>query len=156
MSPTRRHLMAGAASAVAAGLAPTAAGADEHDLASVRWEYRPLLLFTPSEHDPRLSRQTTLLGADERGLADRRLAILIVEPGRIFTTFGAPVPEATAKALRRRFRVPDDAFRVVLVGLDGGTKLTVDDPLTLERLYSTIDAMPMRQRELRGDGNAPR
>jgi hypothetical protein len=77
-----------------------------------------------------------------------------VERNRVFTTFGAPAPEADAKVLRRRFRVPDDAFRVILLGLDGGAKLTSDEPLTTETLFSTIDAMPMRQRELseRGAG----
>ncbi|MEM8552208.1 MAG: DUF4174 domain-containing protein [Pseudomonadota bacterium] len=118
-------------------------------LSSVRWEYRPLLIFTPANDDARLSRQTTILADESAGLLDRRIAVYIVERSRVYTTFGAPAPRAEAKLLRRRFRVPDDAFRVVLIGLDGGSKLSSEEPLTGERLFSVIDAMPMRQRELR-------
>ncbi len=119
------------------------------DLTGVRWDYRPLLIFTPSADDPRLSRQTTLLADDAAGLADRRLAVYVVEMGRVFTTFGAPDPDADAKSLRQRFRVPDATFRVVLIGLDGGAKLTTDEPVGTDTLFDTIDAMPMRRRELR-------
>lgn len=145
MSLPRRLVLTGAAlAAMAAGLGP----AEADGLASLRWQYRPLLLFTPSQHDPRLSRQTTRLADDAEGLADRRLAVLIVEPSRVFTTFGAPAPQAEAETLRRRFRVPDDAFLVVLVGLDGGEKLRLDEPVTTRQLFATIDGMPMRRREL--------
>lgn len=152
MSFVRRMLLAGVAGAVALA-APERPAADE--LGAVRWEYRPLLVFTPDPTDPRLSRQTTMLAEAGAGVAERRLAVYIVEMDRVFTTFGAPAPDAEADTLRRRFRVPDDTFRVVLVGLDGGTKLTVDEPLTMERLFATIDGMPMRRQELR-DGANPR
>lgn len=124
-------------------------------LASVRWDYRPLLVFTPSATDARLSRQTTWLAEAVDGLAERKLAVYIVEPGRVFTTFGAPAPDADATSLRRRFRIPDDTFRVVLVGLDGGQKFERDAPVETEQLFQVIDGMPMRQRELR-ERTAPR
>lgn len=147
MISARRLLLAGAAMAFAA--ADGAGGARADALASLRWQYRPLLVFTPSEADARLSRQTTILAADPDGLTERKLAVLIVEPGRVFTTFGAPAPAAQARTLRRRYRVPDASFRVILVGLDGGEKLSLDDPITLDNLYGVIDGMPMRRRELR-------
>lgn len=137
-----------AALAALSALAMTAIAAAD-GLSSVRWEYRPLLLFTPTPLDNRLSRQTTILANDDRGLIDRRLAVFVVERNRVVTLFGAPAPEANAKRLRLRFRVPDASFRVVLIGLDGGAKLTSDAPVTAETLFSTIDAMPMRRRELR-------
>jgi len=36
---------------------------------------------------------------------------------------------------------------VVLIGKDGGEKLRSAQPITAERLFATIDAMPMRQSE---------
>jgi hypothetical protein len=131
-------------------LAMTATSAAAEGLDSVRWEYRPLLIFTPQIDHPALGRQSTILAEATAGLADRRMAVYVVEPERVFTTFGAPAPDADAEALRRRFRIPDAAFRVILVGLDGGAKLTADEPVSTGTLFSTIDAMPMRQRELRG------
>lgn len=129
--------LAGVGSAMADGLAP------------VRWEYRPLLIFTPSESDTRLSRQTTMLADEADGLVDRKMAVYIVERSRVFTTFGAPSPGIDAKTLRRRFRVPDDTFRVILIGLDGGAKFSEDAPVSPQTLFARIDGMPMRMRELR-------
>jgi len=121
-------------------------------LESFRWAYRPLLIFTPAPDHPALGRQSTILADAADGVADRRMAVYVVEDDRVFTTFGAPAPDADAGALRRRFDVPDAAFRVILLGLDGKEKLTADEPLSTETLFSTIDAMPMRQRELRERG----
>lgn len=128
--------------------APFAKGEDGAGLSSVRWEYRPLLIFTPRDDDPRLSRQTTHLADAAFGMTDRRLAVYVVERRRVFTLFGAPAPKASAKLLRRRFGVPDETFKVVLVGLDGGAKLTASEPVETERLFALIDRMPMRSREL--------
>lgn len=40
-------------------------------------------------------------------------------------------------------------FTVILVGKDSGDKLRDTKPLTLTKLYNTIDAMPMRQSEMK-------
>ena len=53
-----------------------------------------------------------------------------------------------AEALRRRFRL-DGAFHVLLVGKDGGAKLTSTEPVGPETILPLIDAMPMRQDEMR-------
>ncbi|MCS4120976.1 hypothetical protein GGP45_001318 [Salinibacter ruber] len=45
--------------------------------------------------------------------------------------------------------MPDDAFRVVLVGKDGTEKRREAEPVSARSVFDTIDAMPMRQREMR-------
>ncbi|MEM0909015.1 MAG: DUF4174 domain-containing protein, partial [Pseudomonadota bacterium] len=125
-------------------------------LQPARWETRPLLIFTPSDTAADLSRQTTELANHAGGLTDRRMSVYIVEPRRVFTTFGGPVVRADPKALRRRFKVPDDAFRVILVGLDGGAKGMWDQPVASETLFNLIDGMPMRRQELRRRQDAQR
>ena len=118
-------------------------------LSGIRWEYRPLLLFTPTKTDENLSRQTPLLADAIRGVEDRRLAVYVVERDRVFTLYGAPAPGIDHDTLRDRFSVPDAQFRVVLIGLDGGAKLTSDEVVPIEKLFGLIDGMPMRQREIR-------
>lgn len=44
---------------------------------------------------------------------------------------------------------PADKFRVFLIGKDGSIKLQSSVAITNETLFSIIDAMPMRQREMR-------
>jgi len=143
--------------AIATGLCvSSAAGAAADGLAGLRWEYRPLLVFTPSRGDERLSRQTTALAEVAAGVGDRRLAVYVIAPEAVSAALGAPAPQADARELRQRFGVSGDAFRVILVGLDGGAKLTSEEPVDAETLFATIDRMPMRQRELRGRGDAGR
>ncbi len=52
-------------------------------------------------------------------------------------------------AARRRFHVRPNDFTVILIGKDGGEKLRSHQPVSLDILRSTIDAMPMRQEEMR-------
>ena len=54
-----------------------------------------------------------------------------------------------ASALRARFGVANACFRAVLVGKDGGAKLSQSTPLYAARLFATIDAMTMRRDEMR-------
>lgn len=54
-----------------------------------------------------------------------------------------------ADTLRRHLGVGEGSFAAVLVGKDGSAKVVSKEPLTPERLMTTIDAMPMRQQEMR-------
>jgi hypothetical protein len=60
-----------------------------------------------------------------------------------------PLAEAAVRRLRERFDVAPDVFRVVLVGKDGTEKRRDAEPVTARSIFDTIDAMPMRQREMR-------
>ena len=52
-------------------------------------------------------------------------------------------------AARSRFGVEDGTFAAVLVGKDGGEKHRSAGPIAHRKLFDLIDAMPMRQREIR-------
>lgn len=127
------------------------ARADDDSLAPWRWHARPLLLFAPSQSDPALLAQQRVLEADRAGLHDRDLILLTVLADQV-SGFADP---GEAARLRRRFGVPAGRFSVVLVGKDGGEKLRLARPVTLDRLYAVIDAMPMRRDEMNRRGGAP-
>lgn len=113
-----------------------------------RWKHRPLLVFAPDGTDPDLQRQRAILDGDTAGLRDRDMVVNYVVGNTIEARLG-PAPGLDAAELRRRFGVPQDEFRAILVGKDGGSKLVGREPLTVSRLFSTIDAMPMRRDEMR-------
>ena len=125
-------------------------------LVAMRDKSRPLLIFYPQESgvvplDLGLQRQQALLEGHEAELADRDVVVMLV-----------PVPrdgnQADAKAwtdLRREFRVGRRELTVVLVGKDGGEKFRSHEPVTIEKLVALIDAMPMRQQEVR-NGHYPK
>ena len=107
-------------------------------LAGYRWKSRVLVLAAGDTGDFRLAAQRQALASARAGASERDLV-----------TVEAVGQGADAVALRRRLGLPGDAFRAVLVGKDGGAKLTSEEPIQQQRLFSTIDAMPMRRDEAR-------
>ena len=115
-----------------------------------RWSRRLLVL---TAEGPEAAVQRSLVAAEQEGLEDRDLTVFVVG-AEVQVVAGNrttdPLPAATA--FRQRFGLPDRGFQVVLVGKDGGVKLRRDEPLAPRDLWSVIDAMPMRRREMRRSG----
>ena len=134
-------------------------------LASLRHDYRPLLVFAASDSD-QVREQMRLLGERVKELQERQMVIvpILLHGGDERTaaaeaeTIGLPeravvrLEAGEDAAARRRFHVGQDNFTVILIGKDGGEKLRSQTPVTMERLMKVIDAMPMRQKEVR-DGH---
>ncbi len=59
------------------------------------------------------------------------------------------IDEANVANLRSQFNVAPQEFRVILVGKDGTAKRHDSNPVEPEVIFNEIDAMPMRQREMR-------
>ncbi|MCJ2033662.1 DUF4174 domain-containing protein [Methylobacterium sp. J-068] len=115
-----------------------AAQAAENPPARHQWRSRVLVISAPERNDPKLAAQRAAFEKVRDGLKERDLV-----------TLEAVGDGAAARDLRARLKLPADAFRVVLIGKDGGTKRTEAVPLTADALFETIDAMPMRQDEKR-------
>lgn len=121
-----------------------------------RWEHRLLFVFTPSASDSQFAAQRAALRGTADGFRDRDLLLLTLTgdagSGTVQSAPGAEAHPLTAAAVRRiraRFSVGAGAFRVLLVGKDGTEKRREATPVTARSLFDTIDAMPMRQREMR-------
>jgi hypothetical protein len=116
---------AGLAAYLADGCAGApAAGLALPDLAAHRWRHRVLVIDTPGQAASDYRRQLAWLAAAKAGLQERDLHLV--------TQAGAP------------------AFRVRLVGKDGGVKLDQTAPVDGATLFALIDAMPMRRAEMSG------
>lgn len=120
-----------------------------------RWEHRLLFVFAPTEAADQLRAQNDALAEQDAGFRDRDLLLITLTGAADGTVREGPEGDAqllTNAAVTRlydRFNVPSDAFRVVLVGKDGTEKRRDAEPVTGRSLFDTIDAMPMRQREMR-------
>lgn len=130
--PALHPLLLLAAAAVAAAPPALAAG---DPLAPYRWTSRVLVALAPSGADAALAAQRRIFA--DLGAAARERDLVLVE-----ATDDTP----RGAALRRRFG--GDGFRAVLVGKDGGEKLSAAAPLGRDALFPLIDAMPMRQDEM--------
>lgn len=136
--------MALAVSFIAAMVDPTPSSA----LSSYKWNKRPLLVFATSEASTQFKQQQRIVAESRAGLADRDVAIVWVIGSNLSAELGQQ-PNVTGASLRLRFGVADNEFRAVLVGKDGSVKLSSAKPLSSNRLFETIDAMPMRRDEIR-------
>jgi hypothetical protein len=114
---------AGLAAYLAEGCAGApAAGLALPDLAAHQWRHRVLVIDAPVQATEAYRRQLAWLDAAKAGLEERDLHVV--------TRTGAP------------------AFRVRLVGKDGGVKLDQATPIEVTTLFALIDAMPMRRAEM--------
>lgn len=131
---------------VSAALGSATAGAT--GLGDYLWERRPLLVFSPAGNDPRLT--VTLRGIDGNrcAFADRDMVLGVLVAEGTSTLDGRPVSTDESDRLRQRHAVDPGAFTVVLIGKDGGEKWRTDEVPDLKVVFSVIDGMPMRSREM--------
>jgi hypothetical protein len=118
-------------------------------LSSHRWQHRVLLVFAPSADHPQLQDQQAQAEAAAAGYADRDLRSYQLSPTGGTRPDGEPLSAAEASAFYDRYQVAAEDFVVMLIGKDGGEKRRRHEVLTTQQLFETIDAMPMRQREMR-------
>lgn len=112
-----------------------------------RWRFRPVLMSAPSDRDGLLLQQREAFSTALDGLRERDIVLIEIVGEDVATVIGPDCP-AAAGDLRERYDIAADRFSVVLLGKDGGIKLLSDEPVSPERLFRLIDAMPMRQREM--------
>ena len=82
-----------------------------------------------------------MLQSDPEGVKERDLVVIECR--------GGTRSSDDKNYLKRHFGHDLDTFGVWLVGKDGGTKLSETKPVTTEKFFSLIDAMPMRRAEMR-------
>jgi hypothetical protein len=117
------------------------------DLSSYRWRHRLLLIFTPSADVPAYQALVEKLIRERAEVLDRDLIVFhLVDQGQNQVGEAVLSPQG-AETLRQRFGVPKNQFRVILIGKDGGVKLS-QRSVDLANVFGLIDSMPMRQREM--------
>jgi hypothetical protein len=131
-----------------AALAAASSAPARADMVQYQWKKRPLVVFAPSDQHPGFVRQKTIVGGNRTALADRDMVVVYVAGGSVSTDLGAP-PGMSAAALRSMYRASEGAFRVLLIGKDGGIKIDSPTPLAATDLTAEIDRMPMRRDEVK-------
>ncbi len=156
-----RRIFLGSLAAVLAGTGCVAANTapDAAPLGEYLGVNRVLLIFAPVPEAFDVRRQYLEFQIQERQpLRDRDVVVL--EVGRRLVTERRDLvspqkarvaPRLSADDLRAFYDLGFVEFGVILVGKDGTEKLRSSDPVPATTVFETIDAMPMRQREMRED-----
>ena len=139
--------MALALGVIALAALATAEGGDW--LSRFRWTLRPLVIVAPTADDPRLMSQIKAYYAALPQALERDMAVVLVTGTTPVAVDGVMVSEPTPLEARDTFGLDMDAFRVLLVGKDGGVKLERTEPVEMGEVFTLIDSMPMRRDEMR-------
>ena len=122
---------------------------EEIDLERHMWEHRTILLFAPSPKHREYVEMRREVSENPDGVEERDLVVYHLffdRPGRFENR---PVTVEATQKLRRRMAVLEDAFTFILVGKDGTQKMRAEEAVDVETVFSEIDSMPMRQREMK-------
>ena len=132
----------------AAFIAPQASA---ETLATYRSENRPLLIFAPDRQNRNYKLQTDALMIRETDIRERDMAVILITGSHEQPAImpGPPAPNVSAADLRKAHGIGSDQFAVILIGKDGGEKGRWREAVSPDEIFAMIDAMPMRQREMR-------
>jgi len=112
------------------------------DITSLEWKYRVIVVNeTQNEEETRV-----LLKKHTAAINDRDIVWFIINEDRALTNYPGRLSENLLSSTRERYGTGQG--RVILIGKDGDIK-SRSDHLDLEAIFSEIDAMPMRQYEMR-------
>ncbi len=135
--------------ASASNLVVNAADSMVFDLNAYQWKNRLLLVFAPTENNPAYQKQMQLFQAQQAGFNERDLLLVGLLTEGASRVSGQALNQADVAKVRSRFNIAPEEFRVILVGKDGSAKRRDSNPVQPEVIFNQIDAMPMRQREMR-------
>ena len=99
--------------------------------------FREIILFAYVDDDQSLKKQLEILNSDPKGLAERDLKISV----KIWVK--------DKGITHQKFKIAKNQFAFILIGKDGGEKYRSFNVVTKQKLYSFIDAMPMRKYEIK-------
>lgn len=114
-----------------------------------QWQNRVFLIFAPDSDNVSLAEQTANLSGMGAGLRARELVVWQLVNDIPPSVNNEIYTGLSSQSFYDYFSVKDAEFTVILLGKDGTTKLRQTQPVTSNRLFALIDAMPMRQREMR-------
>lgn len=116
------------------------------DLSKHEWKDRVLIIA--SKEAEALNSQIKILQKDQDGLKERKLKIYKVLPKKYSEGVENQNWVVNKKFYDKVKRKKSD-FEVILIGLDGGVKLRQTEMISPEKLFTLIDGMPMRRREIK-------
>lgn len=118
------------------------------DLSAHKWNDRLLLILTTENSQYLHQEQMMILQHNREGLEERKLVIYSVMPHQYKKGMDSAKWMKSSR-VHDRYSEEGKEFEVILMGLDGGVKLRQSEILSIEKLFATIDAMPMRRNEIR-------
>ena len=124
---------------------------NSQELIKHQWQNRIILLVADSFENDSLKDQKELLSRFSEELDERRLIIYEISPNYFRRERDSDHTELGTSTVFEKYNATNESFKIILIGLDGGTKFEKNNPVSPKILFDLIDTMPMRQNELRNN-----
>lgn len=122
------------------------------NLENHHWQHRVLIIKTNAKDSNTYLQQIEEFKNLKEQMKERKLVVYsIVKKEYVLINFEQTTPYPSgiiSKEVEKKLD-PGETFEVLLVGLDGQTKLRQTQLLSTADLFSIIDTMPMRRSEMR-------
>jgi hypothetical protein len=118
------------------------------NLQSYQWKNRLLLVSAPSENTPEYQQQMQLFSDQTAAFADRDLLLIELFSNGTSRINGNTINSEDVSQVKQQFDIGNE-FSIILVGKDGTAKRRETTPVEPTAIFQQIDAMPMRQQEMR-------
>lgn len=114
------------------------------------WKNRLLIVSVSNENALLLAEQSAIFDDHYAGMNDRDLKLISLVAERVYVN-GVSTDQLDAAFMREQYDLPNQGV-AILVGKDGTVKLRRDAAISAAELFSVIDRMPMRRREMKDRG----
>ncbi|SFB80407.1 protein of unknown function [Zunongwangia mangrovi] len=112
------------------------------------WENRLVLMLTNSKDNSDFKQQLGEFRAQEKDLEERKIVVYQVTPKKYATGISDSPDWNKGDNFYEKFKRSNTNFELILIGLDGGTKLRKKEYTPAEEIFEKIDSMPMRRAEI--------
>jgi hypothetical protein len=123
--------------------------AQDFSLKSYAWRKRILVVFAVDAQDERYKQQILAAKEGEKGFKDRDLVVISIFKNSGLDEKKNTIREDAVRSIRKKYGISNSEFKVILIGKDGGAKKSAIQPFNQQALFNMIDAMPMRQDEIK-------
>ena len=122
------------------------------DFSTHKWENRLVLILTDNTNNEKYLNQVQELKNEPDGIKERKIVVYHITPEKFKTGLSGEKWQKSETEYRR-YKKTDSQPEIILLGLDGGVKLRAEEFLSTQKLFETIDAMPMRMQEMKRNKN---
>jgi hypothetical protein len=123
-------------------------------LAELRWRKRILVLNAPGADDAALRAQLRQVDSSEADFTERDLLLVTLLDDSNSSAGNRSLTRDEVERARADLGIEGNEFGVLLIGKDGGVKLSQGEVAEMDAVYALIDGMPMRRREMQ-EGSGP-
>ena len=118
------------------------------DLENFLWKNRIVFIFADSNDNGQYKSFKKDWNSNNIGIQDRDIILFEIINNKHGFLDNKPISDKSLIAITNQIGTEAKFFEIVLVGKDGSVKLRSSDS-SLNEIFSLIDTMPMRQREIK-------